>query len=134
MHRPRYRGRLERAAQIPSWDVTSLLNKQDVVGQVEKAPGPPDVVIISSDFGRQKSYGIFKAIQKYRRDGLKIVGLSDEWDECEDGLDPKSLCDIHLSPPYKTIEFREMLRTIFEDIRGEVAPTSDLGEDEEDEQ
>ena len=51
VHRPRYRGRAGRAAQITSWDVISLLNKQDPVGICSKAPSPPDILILSGDFG-----------------------------------------------------------------------------------
>src|SRR5690349_7604802 len=34
VHRPRFRGRAVRAAALVGWEVTTLLNKQDVVGQV----------------------------------------------------------------------------------------------------
>ena len=41
IHRPRYRGRAVRASALVGWEVTALLNKQDVVGQVAKLPGRP---------------------------------------------------------------------------------------------
>src|SRR5947209_7359321 len=36
VHRPRFRGRAVRAAALVGWEVTALLNKQDVVGQVAR--------------------------------------------------------------------------------------------------
>ena len=132
IHRPRYRGRMERAAQLPGWDVTSLLNKQDPVGLVESSAGPPNLVIMSDDFGRQKTFGIFKAIQKYRSQGLRIVGLADIWEAMEDGSDPALLCDECHSPPYKTDDLRNTLRRIFAEIRGVPAPDpEDVDEDGE---
>ncbi len=120
MHRPRYRGRTERACAIGGWQVTSLLNKQDVVGFVQKSEGPPDLVILSSDFGRQKSLGIFKAIQQMRPTGMKIVGLivDEEGLTTQDGIPAEKLCDVSIAPPYKAADLRTVFCKLYEDIRG----------------
>ncbi len=125
VHRPRYRGRTERAAAIPGWNVISLLNKQDVVGQVEKGHIPPDIVVMSADFGRQKSFGIFRAIQAHRATGMKIVGLVENCDPDEFGNDPTALCDLCLPPPYKTADLHALFRKLYHEIRGVPAPDSD---------
>ena len=78
VHRPRYRGRTERAAALVGWEITALLNKQDPVGLCAKPPRPPDVLILSGDFGRQKDLAIFRAVQPYRRKGMRLVGLIDD--------------------------------------------------------
>jgi hypothetical protein len=133
VHRPRYRGRTERAAAVPGWEVVSLLNKQDPVGQVVKGGKPPDIVVLSSDFGRQKSFGIFKAIQRHRTSGMKIVGLSPDCEEDVTGIRPADLCDICIPPPYKTIELRAHFCRLYEEIHGEPAPNAPVAaSDEED--
>ena len=125
VHRPRYRGRTERASAISAWSVVSLLNKQDVVGQVEKGHSPPDIVVLSSDFGRQKSYGIFRAIQAHRARGMKIVGIVESCEPDEFGNDPTELCDVCLPPPYKTADLNALFRSLYEEIRGVLAPVED---------
>ena len=120
VHRPRYRGRTERACAIGGWNVNSLLNKQDVVGQVQKSEGAPDVVVLSSDFGRQKSLGIFRAIQHMRQTGMKIVGLvvDEEGLETPDGTKAEDLCDVMLMPPYKAADLRKVMCGLYEEIVG----------------
>jgi len=125
IHRPRYRGRAERAAAIPGWNVVSLLNKQDAVGQVEKGNNPPDLVVISADFGRQKSFGIFRAIQSYRARGMKVIGLVESCEPDESGNNPAELCDVCLPPPYKTADLHTLFRSLFAEIRGMPAPVVD---------
>ena len=125
VHRPRYRGRTERAAALTGWSVTALLNKQDVVGQVAKLPGPPDLVVLSGDFGRQRDYAIFRAIQAWRTKGMKIVGLVDDCETAPEGHPdsaPNRLCDVCLPPPYKAAELRALFVRLYEEMRGKPAP------------
>lgn len=125
VHRPRYRVRAERAAALTGWEVTSLLNKQDPVGQVHKPPRPPDIVILSGDFGRQKSYAIFRAIQAGRAQGMKLIGLVEDCETAPEGFPdsvPSRLCDICITPPIKTAELRSLLSRLYEEMRGAPAP------------
>ena len=125
VHRPRFRGRSERAAALEGWEVTALLNKQDPVGICSKAPRPPDLLILSEDFGRQKDLAIFRAVQKYREQGLVIVGLVDDCETAPEGFPesvPTELCDVCLTPPYKTADIRALLEELYEELRGEPAP------------
>jgi hypothetical protein len=140
VHRPRYRGRTERACAVGGWLVNSLLNKQDVVGQVQKSEGAPDVVVLSSDFGRQKSLGIFRAIQHMRSTGMKIVGLivNEEGLEGPDGIPAEELCDVMLMPPYTAAGLRQVLCGLYEEITGQSVPaeaaSAGLEQDMEDEE
>jgi hypothetical protein len=107
-----------------------------VVGQVEKGHSPPDIVVLSSDFGRQKSFGIFRAIQAHRARGMKIVGLVESCEPDEFGNNPADLCDVCLPPPYKTADLDALFRKLFAEIRGAPAPEqiqSDVEADDEDE-
>ena len=125
VHRPRYRGRSERAAALTGWEVTALLNKQDPVGMCAKPPRPPDILVMSGDFGRQKDLAIFRAVQRYRSQGLLIVGLVDDAHTAPEGFPesaPIALCDVCLEPPYKTAEIRALLEELYEELRGETAP------------
>lgn len=102
VHRPRFRGRSERAAALQGWQVTALLNKQDPVGQCAKAPRPPDLLVLSGDFGRQKDYAIFRAVQPYRAKGMKLIGLVEDCEAAPEGHPdsvPEKLCDICIPPP-----------------------------------
>ncbi|MBC7527306.1 MAG: hypothetical protein H7308_07120 [Chthonomonadaceae bacterium] len=144
VHRPRFRGRVERAVAREGWAVTSLLTKQDPVGQVSKPPYPPEIVILSHDFGRQKDLAIFRAVQKWRSQGMILVGLVED---CETAPEthpesvPSSLCDVCLTPPIKTAEVSELIADLYKAMRGERAPamihrglTPDtIGEEDEDE-
>ena len=125
VHRPRFRGRMVRAAEITGWDVTTLLNMQDPVGLCAKAPRPPDILVISADFGRQKTMAIFRAVQPYRSQGMRIVGLVEDCEQAPEGLPdsiPSRLCDVCLTPPYLTMELRKTLTDIYSEIRHKPAP------------
>ncbi|HZT42164.1 MAG TPA: hypothetical protein VFA07_08235 [Chthonomonadaceae bacterium] len=125
VHRPRFRGRAERAAALEGWEVTALLNKQDPVGLVAKPPRPPDLLILSGDFGRQRDYAIFRAVQPWRERGMKLIGLVGNCEIApEDYPDsvPERLCDVCLVPPYKTAELRAVFTRLYEQMRGQPAP------------
>ena len=134
-HRPRYRGRAERAAALTGWQVTALLNKQDPVGLCQKPPRPPDLLILSEDFGRQRDLAIFRAVQKWRSQGMKIIGMVEECATAPEGFPdsiPSRLCDVCLSPPYKAAEIRAVLVRLYEEMRGEPAPPPKTKADESD--
>ncbi len=141
VHRPRFRGRTERAAALYGWEVTSLLNKQDPVGQVSKSPGPPDILVLSADFGRQKDLAIFRAVQPWRAKGLKIIGLVENCQLAPEAFPdsvPAKMCDICIPPPYTAAGLRELLTKLYRDKRHEEAPppikppAGDLQEEDED--
>jgi hypothetical protein len=125
VHRPRYRGRAERAAALVGWEVTALLNKQDPVGLVARPPRPPDLLILSGDFGRQRDYAIFRAVQRWRERGLQLIGLVDDCQTAPEGHPdsaPAALCDVCLTPPYKTADLRALFVRLYEQLRGLPAP------------
>ncbi|HZO91105.1 MAG TPA: hypothetical protein VFB38_22455 [Chthonomonadaceae bacterium] len=125
VHRPRYRVRAERAAALVGWEVTALLNKQDAVGAVSKPPRPPDLLILSGDFGRQRDYAIFRAVQKWRSRGMKLIGMVDDCETPPEGFPdsaPEKLCDVCLTPPYKTADLRALFTRLYQEMRGEPAP------------
>jgi hypothetical protein len=125
VHRPRFRGRATRAAALVGWDVTALLNKQDPVGLCAKPPRPPDLLVLSGDFGRQKDLAIFRAVQQYRSRGLRVIGLIDDCKTAPEGFPdsiPTRLCDVCLEPPYRTADLRALFSRLYEQIRGEPAP------------
>lgn len=125
VHRPRFRGRAERAAALEGWEVITLLNKQDPVGYCQKPPRPPDVLLLSGDFGRQKDYAIFRAVQRFRAQGMQLVGLVEDCQVPPEGFPdsvPDRLCDVCLTPPYRTADLRAVLVQIYERMRGEPAP------------
>lgn len=125
VHRPRFRGRSQRAAALEGWEVTALLNKQDPVGMCAKPPRPPDLLILSEDFGRQKDLAIFRAVQKYREQGMVIVGLVEDCQTAPEGFPdsvPADLCDVCLEPPYKTADLRALFTEVYEELRGVPAP------------
>lgn len=125
VHRPRFRGRAQRAAALVGWQVTALLNKQDAVGAVSKGTRPPDIFILSGDFGRQRDYAIFRAVQPWREKGMKLIGLVDDARTAPEGHPesaPNRLCDVCLEPPYKTAELRALFAGLYTEIRHEPAP------------
>lgn len=125
VHRPRYRGRAQRAADLVGWEVTSLLNKQDPVGQVCRPPRPPDLLVISGDFGRQKSYGIIRAVQEWRKEGMRIIGMVEDCEAAPEGYPEaaaEQLCDVCITPPYTAKGLRELFSELYEEMRGRPAP------------
>jgi hypothetical protein len=125
VHRPRFRGRAERAAALVGWEVTALLNKQDPVGLCAKAPRPPDLLVLSEDFGRQKDMAIFRAVQRYRSQGMRLIGMVEDCATAPDGFPdsvPHKICDVCIAPPYKTAELRALFARLYTELRGEPAP------------
>jgi len=125
VRRPRYRGRAERAAALEGWEVTSLLNKQDPVGLCAKAPRPPDLLVLSADFGRQKDLGIFRAVQRYRGEDMLLIGLVEDCEAAPDGIPdsaPDRLCDVCVAPPYKMADLRVLFSRLYTEMRGQPAP------------
>lgn len=125
VHRPRFRSRAERGAARADWEVTALLNKQDPVGLCMKAPRPPDVLVLSGDFGRQKNYAIFRAVQAMRAKGMRIIGVVEDCETAPEGFPdsaPAQLCDVCITPPLKANDFRELFAKIYTEIRGEEPP------------
>ena len=98
------------------WDVRSLLNKEDPVGIIQQ--NPPNIFIISHDFGRQKDLGILRAVQRFRDSGMKIVAL---FEDSESEKANGDLCDFAFSPPWRTAEMRDTLSTIYTGISGKSA-------------
>ncbi len=125
VHRPRFRGRCQRAAALQGWEVTALLNKQDVVGAVARNSQPPDILILSGDFGRQKDYAIFRAIQSWRGEGMRVIGLVEDCDAAPEGYPdsaPSKLCDICITPPIRAAGVRALLAGVYEELRSAPAP------------
>jgi hypothetical protein len=105
--------------------VTALLNKQDPVGQVQKPPRPPDILVLSSDFGRQKDMAIFRAVQRFREQGMTLVGLVEDCETAPEGFPdsvPTALCDVCLTPPLTASELRVLFSRLYEEKRGKPAP------------
>jgi hypothetical protein len=125
VHRPRFRGRAQRAAALEGWEVTVLLNKQDPIGICAKAPRPPDLLVLSEDFGRQKDMAIFRAVQRYRSQGMRLIGMVEDCETAPEGFPdtvPSQICDVCISPPYKTAELRALFSRLYTEMRGEPAP------------
>ena len=124
IHRPRYRTRAERAASLVGWRVQTLLNKQDPVGQCAIPPRPPDILVMSEDFGRQRDSAIFRAVQQWRSRGMQVICLLDADDDATeaDAGTPADLCDIMLTPPYTCAALRTVLMGVYERLRGQPAP------------
>jgi hypothetical protein len=90
-----------------------------------KAPRPPDILVLSGDFGRQKNYAIFRAVQAMRAKGMRIVGVVDDCETAPEGFPdstPKNLCDVCITPPLKASDFREIFAQIYTELRGEEPP------------
>jgi hypothetical protein len=110
------------------WEVRSLLNKEDPVGLIHQKP--PNVFVISDDFGRQKDLGILRAVQRFRASGMKIIAL---FEDAESAHENQELCDRALAPPWKTAEMRVILGALFTDLTGHAAPldSTETADDEE---
>ena len=76
VNRPRFRVRSERATNGDGWGVRSLLNREDPIGLLNQKQ--PDVLIISDDFGRNKTLGYVKASQKWRATGLYLILVTED--------------------------------------------------------
>jgi hypothetical protein len=113
VHRPRYRSRAERAAALPDWEVRSLLNREDPIGLINRKP--PNIFIVSGDFGRNKELGFLKAAQRYRSPEMRIVGLFDDPEEAQKA---RELCDAVLAPPWRTADLRALAAQFYEAQRG----------------
>ena len=90
-----------------------------------KPPRPPDLLIMSEDFGRQKDLAIFRAVQKYREQGMTVIGLVEDCNTAPEGFPdsvPTELCDVCLSPPYKTADLRALFEEVYEELRSKPAP------------
>jgi hypothetical protein len=129
VNRPRYRSRSERAVNLPGWEVRSLLNKEDPIGLLNQKA--PHILILSADFGRNKSLGFLKAAQKYRSEKTKIIGLFETPEEAEEAAE---LCDAAIAPPWKAIQLREVAARLYEEIRGvpAVLPEAQDGNEDDD--
>ncbi len=131
VNRPRYRTRAERAVDLPGWEVRSLLNKEDPIGLMNQKP--PHILILSAEFGRNKSLGFLKASQKFRSPDMKIIGIFE--DEAGAAV-AAELCDAAFFPPWKTVELGATAAQIFEEITGKaiLLPANPLSADETDEE
>lgn len=125
IHRPRFRSRAERGAARVGWEVTALLNKQDPVGLCMKGNHPPDILVLSGDFGRQKDYAIFRAVQASRAKGMLLVGLVEDCETAPESFpdsSPQNMCDICITPPVKAADFRDLFAKIYTERRKEAPP------------
>lgn len=132
VNRPRYRSRAERAVDLPGWEMRSLLNKEDPIGLMSRKP--PHILILSADFGRNKTLGFLKASQRFRSEQMKLIGIFED-EEAAEGAD--ELCDATFCPPWKTAEMQAVAARLFEEIKGRapIIPANDeRGEPPADEQ
>ncbi len=128
VHRPRYRGRVCRAAALEGWKVDALLNRQDPLGFCSKGPRPPDILVLSEDFGRQRTMALFRAVQPLRKKGMLLIGLVDDCESAPEGFPeslPSRICDVCLTPPYLTQALRTELEAAYTRLRG-IAPPPPL--------
>ena len=128
VHRPRYRARTERAMRGFDWEVRSLLNKEDPVGMIQKQP--PNIFVISDDFGRQKDLGILRAVQRFRDSGMKIVGV---FEDAESAAENGSLCEVAIAPPWNTALMRATLAGIYTEVAGGTPDPADNESEDDDE-
>ena len=125
VNRPRYRVRAERAMNGDGWGVRSLLNKEDPIGLINQKQ--PDVLIISDDFGRNKTLGFVKAAQKWRATGLKLILLTEN---AEVATAATEFYDSCLVTPWKTIQLRNLVAAIFEANRGAKPEMAEIEEED----
>ncbi len=111
---------------FPDWRLKSLLNKEDPVGMVNQKP--PHVLILSDDFGRQKDLAILRAVQKYRGKSMRIIALFEDADSLAANA---HLCDAALTPPWKTIDLREIVVELCAKITGKPIDLTSKFEDED---
>ena len=103
----------ERAVDLPGWLVRCLLNKEDPIGLMNQKP--PHILILSEDFGRQKSLGLLHAAQKFRSETVRIVALFEDTDSLAANA---TLCDAALAPPWRTAELRSLAAQQYAEITG----------------
>lgn len=128
VHRPRYRVRAERAVAFEEWAVRSLLNREDPIGLMGQKR--PDLFIVSVDIAKRKHIGYLRAAQRYRQEGMRVVGLFENGEEAREAAD---LCDAFLVSPWRTADLREVAASLHTAIRGEPPMQSMTRDDDEDE-
>jgi|GEM_PF-3578697 hypothetical protein len=114
IHRPRYRARMLRGITMFDWEVRSLLNKEDPIGILNQHE--TNILVLSDDFGRNRELGFFKAAQRFRPQGVHIVGV---FDTEEDANAASGLYDMALYTPWKSLHAQEILAELFQRIKGE---------------
>jgi len=125
--RPRFRARAERAVDIPGWLARSLLNREDPIGLMNQKP--PDLFIVAADFAKNRNVGFLNAAQRFRAEGMRILGL---FETQEDAERARSLCDAVLAPPLKAGTIRVAAAALYAEVRGQPPALPDnLSEAEE---
>lgn len=114
IHRPKYRSRMLRGLSAFDWDVRSLLNKEDPIGILNQHE--TNILVLSNDFGRNRELGFLKAAQRFRSDGVLIIGLFDTEEEARTASE---LYDIALYPTWKSLNAQEVLADLYQRIKGE---------------
>ncbi len=106
---------------LPGWSTRSLLNREDPVGLVNQ--DPPHLLIISDDFGRQKDLGIVRAIQRYRPQGMRVIGVLEDLGAAMEHAD---LFDAAVAPPWTAADLRRLAQEQYTALTGQsVAGTVD---------
>ena len=108
------------------WEVRSLLNKEDPIGLLNQRTW--HIVILSDDFGRQKSLGLFHAAQRFRAN-TRIIGV---FEDEESKVSGEQLCDAAFAPPWKSIQMRTAAGELYRELTGHepVFPSVETGEEE----
>ena len=114
IHRPKYRSRMLRGLSMFDWDVRSLLNKEDPIGILNQHE--TNILVLSDDFGRNRELGFFKAAQRFRPQGVYIIGV---FDTEEDANAASELYDMSLYTPWKSLHAKVVLAELFQRIKGE---------------
>jgi hypothetical protein len=128
-HRPRYRARIERAAEGAGWQVDSLLNRQDPIGILQS--NPPDILVITVDTQLNRNTGYLRAAQPFR-DKVQIVALFESAEEQREYADYAEY--LHHTP-WRARQVRASLAEAYREIRGTAPvfphPLQGMEEDEE---
>ncbi len=114
IHRPKFRTRMLRALSMFHWEVRSLLNKEDPIGILNQHE--TNILVLSDDFGRNRELGFFKAAQRFRPQGVYIIGV---FDAEEDAKAAFELYDMALYTPWKSLHATEVLAELYQHIKGE---------------
>ncbi len=128
VHRPRYRARAERAVEIVGWKTRSLLNREDPIGLMNQEA--PNLFILSVDTAQNKNVGFLRAAQRFRADGMRLIGLFESKEGAQEAAD---LCDAALFPPWRTSGLRAHAARFYEAIRGTPPAIGTPLDDNEDE-